>query len=142
MSQDLIIPFIPNINHTRPMARESLAVHRITKRPIAKRDEDHRSDSEQMEALTYLDALKQRLRDNYQDAGAQLEQPSIPVTSGSLEEELSLASGLETSTVAKAVAKVVQAMADSSAKEMLKIQTAPKLESIARSKHKRFDLFV
>ncbi|MFD2098063.1 hypothetical protein ACFSJ3_18965 [Corallincola platygyrae] len=71
MSQDLLIPFIPNINHTRPMSKQELQVNRVTKRPIAKKDEEHRTETEQLETLTYLDALKQQMREAHDETHAQ-----------------------------------------------------------------------
>ncbi|RCU50373.1 hypothetical protein DU002_08065 [Corallincola holothuriorum] len=67
MSQDLLIPFIPNINYTQPMTKSGLTVSRVSKRPISNRDEESRTESEQMENLTYLDALKEKMRDAHQN---------------------------------------------------------------------------
>lgn len=81
-SQDLLIPFLPRPQQVGTRPQEKLVVNQLDKRPSVHRDEKDRSDAEQQEEFTYVNALRERLKEEHSDPRQQQQQQPEQVAEG------------------------------------------------------------
>lgn len=63
MSQDLLFSAIPRTQQPRPLSKQKMNVHQLEKRPVVLRDEKERNAYEQEEEITYVNALRERMKE-------------------------------------------------------------------------------